>query len=140
MSEVRYLSMKDFPAEVPDQDLFYHNRRTLLKDKKFPCAAPECDSLQHDLEVYHIANWCGYEHYDYNKLRQFLKIIDPYGFSREIEGPIESIHDLRNLIVLCRRCHRERPYAISKVPFPEFVMQAVAKKGIMFEPQYHGRP
>lgn len=135
MSEVQYVPLNEYHSldEIPDKHLYHRHRQLLLDERQFPCAAPSCNSTEH-LGVFHIANWCGGKWYDYDKLKEFLSFIDPYGFSREMrDEPITSIHDLRNLIVLCKRCHSERPFALTKVPFPQFVMQAVAKKGISFE-------
>lgn len=118
-----------------ESSLFKKNKRLLVEEHGFGCAAPACGS--HDkLEVHHIAEWCGATWYDFDLLKEFLHYIDPYGFSKAYaRKPLESVDDIRNLIVLCARCHRERPFAIHKVPFPQFVMQAVVKSGHSFESQ-----
>jgi hypothetical protein len=124
--------------EIPGHDrrveseLFHKNKRLLVHEHDLACFNPSCGSRE-NREVHHWAEWCGEAWYDMDKLKRFLMGHDVYGFSKMYaDRPIESVDDIRNLVVLCSRCHREDPFAIHHAPFPQHIQQAIVKDGHSF--------
>ena len=121
-------------AERKESALFSKNKRLLVKEHDLPCFNPSCKSPKEHREVHHWAEWCGEPWYDFDKLKKFLMGHDVYGFSKMYHDlPITSVDDIRNLVVLCAKCHREDPFAIHRAPWPQHVQQAVVKDGHSFE-------
>ena len=120
-------------AHRTESSLFRKNKKLLVKDHDLPCAAPHCKSKE-KREVHHLAEWCGEPWYNMSWLKEVLMKFDVYGFSKMYaHEPIESVDDIRNLIVLCAKCHREDPFSIHYVPFPQWVQQAIVERGHSFE-------
>lgn len=119
-----------------ESQLFKKNRRLLVHDHDLPCWA--CDATD-ELQVHHLVEWATWNWVDPEKMREKLRAIDPYGFSKMYaKKAIESPDDIRNLIVLCQPCHTGKGKGIHYVPLPIWLPQAVVQDGHSFEsPELH---
>lgn len=65
-------------------------------------------------EAHHFgAEWCEWDGADPLRVLAFVELLDPYGYAVKMKGqPLTGADDIRNLLILCTRCHRGAP----KVP------------------------
>ena len=125
--------------EIPDHiartesELFAKNKRLLVHEHDLPCIVPACKTPKENREVHHLCEWSGAPWYDFEYMKILLMQFDVYGFSKMYhDQPIISVDDLRNLAVICSQHHRTAPFAIHRVPFPQWVQEAVVKDGHSF--------
>lgn len=107
---------------------FEANRRQLIQKLQTPCFS--CGSTEH-LEVHHwVTEWALAEDADWNKVFKLVHHFDIYGFAAQLgDKPISGPDDIRNLVVLCVKCHRGAGVGIHLVPFPMWIGQVMAKDG-----------
>lgn len=104
----------------------------LKKDGNYHCAVTgETENIQ----VHHIAEFSLANAVDYDKLKSFLMIFDPFGYSKKlIDKPITSIDDIRNLLPLAARLHNNvnetagNGIGIHNCSFPTWVSEVVCPK------------
>lgn len=87
-----------------------------------------------DLEIHHvIVEWSEWNNADPIKVLRAMHAFDPYGFSEDAAkhgDPLPtSADDLRNLLPLCRTCHRGACMGIHQVPLPFWFANMVRKEG-----------
>lgn len=111
---------------------FNRSIRQLKKDGNYKC--PVTGRTQ-NLQVHHIAEFSLENIIDYDILKAFLMIIDPFGYSRKMQDiPITQIDDIRNLIPLATELHNNinnkegNGTGIHNMTFPAWVAQIVCSK------------
>ena len=107
---------------------FAANKRMLVQKLDTPCFS--CGSKA-DREVHHfVTEWALADSADWDKVFRLVHHFDIYGFAAQLgDKPIASPDDIRNLVVLCQKCHRGRGFGIHLVPFPDWIGQVMAKDG-----------
>jgi len=122
-----------------DETTFRHNVNQLKKDGHYKCFVT---GATEKLEVHHIAEFSQANNVDLEKLKAFLLVFDPYGYSKAMaDEPIESIDDIRNMIVIDKDHHTgvnpvaKNGIGIHRTSFPTWVAQVVSKDGANPVPQ-----
>lgn len=106
--------------------LFVKNRDYLIDDLKTTCWI--CESNK-NLEAHHLHEWSLWNLLDQDKVLETLRLIDPYGFTRKDPNtPIESPDDLRNLMILCRECHRGKFKGVHDLTFAIWLARRSVKE------------
>lgn len=107
---------------------FAANRRQLIQKLDTPCFS--CGSKE-GREVHHfVTEWALSEIADWDKVFKLVHHFDIYGFAAQLgDKPITSPDDIRNLVVVCVKCHRGAGMGIHLVPFPDWIGQVMAKDG-----------
>jgi len=120
----------DLPArEVRvDSAEFNRNKHMLVKRLDVPCWI--CGSRE-KREVHHLHEHAMAPSLDFDKVADTLMAIDVYGYSHQLEGkPIESMDDIRNLIVLCEDHHRTQGTGVHASTFDLWLAQRAARDGV----------
>ena len=112
---------------------FRKNKERLRADGHFKCWV--CGTTN-DLQVHHMAEWMFANLVDFGKVKSFVEEWDVYGYGRLLKNKeIETVDDLRCLIVLCQHHHTGVDHAdensgtgIHKLTFPAFLIQKLAKE------------
>jgi len=111
-----------------DASEFRRSVKKLKQDNLYRCFV--CNS-QERLQVHHIAEFSLANVINYEKLKKFLLCFDPYGYSGKIKNvPLESVDDIRNLLVLCQEHHNNvnklgTGTGIHNLSFPSWTIQCV---------------
>lgn len=107
---------------------FRKNKKRLKQDGHYKCWV--CETKK-DLQVHHFGcEWSLENVCDFGKLKGFVEEWDPYGYGKLLKNkPIDTVDDIRNMIVLCREHHIEQVNGIHQTTFPIWVIQKLAKKG-----------
>ena len=106
---------------------FRDNKHILVKKLRLGCWV--CGTRE-KLEVHHLHEWALWPKLDAEKVLEFLRCFDPYGFSRHMgEAPVESPDDIRNLLVLCEEHHRGVDTGVHKLTYPIWLPQRAVKPG-----------
>lgn len=115
-------------AQRTESPEFAANKRTLVTKLDTPCFC--CGGKDHR-EVHHfIIEWAEWDFADPAKVLIAAHRLDIYGYAGQLgDKPIESPDDIRNLVVICAKCHRGRGTGIHLVPFPNWIAQVVARDG-----------
>ena len=112
--------------ERVESELFKDNKKRLKREQK-GCLI--CGSTE-DLEVHHFI--CAYamqKEVDYTLLKAMCERFDVYGYASAMqEEPIQSVDDIRNLVLLCEGHHKRADHGIHNVPFGNWIMQSVRGK------------
>lgn len=120
----------EYPEHVQrtESTEFAANKRQLIVKLDTPCFS--CGSKQ-DREVHHfITEWALADDADWDKVFKLAHHFDIYGFAAQLgDKPITSPDDIRNLVVICAKCHRGAGFGIHLVPFPFWIGQVMAKDG-----------
>lgn len=107
---------------------FRANKRRLVTQLDAPCWT--CSSRE-GREVHHIHEWSLWEALDPKKVLDTLHAFDPYGYTHAAgDKPIESPDDIRNLVVLCEKCHRGENQGVHDLTMPIWVAQRAVKDGM----------
>ncbi len=116
-------------AQRTESAEFSQNKRTLVHKLNTPCFC--CEGLE-NREVHHwCIEWAEWENADPTKVLRKMHQMDIYGYAALYgDKPVESPDDIRNLVVICAKCHRGKGTGIHLVPFPNWISQVVAKKGV----------
>lgn len=131
-----------FPEHVQrsESPLFTNNKHMLVKEMKLPCfkcnlkhaGNPPQEAFEH-LEVHHwLVEWASFNAIEPQRAQQLLDsgFFDPYGFAAKMKGqPFESPDDLRNLVVLCAKHHRDPHVGIHHATMPEWLSDLLTKEG-----------
>ncbi len=120
------VEITDDPAhdERTETEEFESNRKKLISMgiTCFSCGSKE------KLEAHHIVEWAYFNKISKRKMKKLLRVFDPYGYSQKlIKTTIKDPDDIRNLIILCKKCHRLKYTGIHEVSFPAWVAQACAR-------------
>lgn len=115
-------------AQRTESPEFAANKRTLVTKLDTPCF---CCGGKENREVHHfIIEWAEWDFADPAKVLIAAHRLDIYGYAGQLgDKPIESPDDIRNLVVICAKCHRGRGTGIHLVPFPNWIAQVVARDG-----------
>lgn len=115
-------------AQRTESPEFAANKRTLVTKLDTPCF---CCGGKENREVHHfIIEWAEWDFADPAKVLTAAHRFDIYGYAGQLgDKPILSPDDIRNLVVICAKCHRGRGTGIHLVPFPNWIAQVVAKDG-----------
>lgn len=115
-----------------ESEEFRQSKERLKQDGHYHCWV--CNSTE-DLQVHHLGcEWSLQNVCSFEKLKEFLLEWDVYGYSRLLKNkPIESVDDIRNMLVLCREHHLSgdkdgASNGIHNITFPVWVMQKLAKQ------------
>lgn len=116
-------------AQRTESAEFAANKRTLVTKLDTPCFS--CGGKDHR-EVHHmVIEWAEWANADPAKVLQKCHQIDIYGYAAQLgDKPIASPDDIRNLVVICAKCHRGAGTGIHLVPFPNWISQVVARDGV----------
>lgn len=129
ISEIMYYPEHDKRHETEE---YRKSREELVS--KYGCYV--CGTKE-DLEAHHYG--CEYSEWNAcsaDKLKDFLMTFDVYGYSATLKDkPIESVDDIRNLMVLCSRHHRHKRHGIHAMTFPFWIMQYVKKDSFHLIPK-----
>ena len=108
---------------------FRKSKERLKEDLHYKCWI--CGCIEH-LEAHHFAcEWALVEDVDFDKLKAFVEEWDPYGYGKLLKNkPIESVDDIRNMLVLCESHHRKPEDGIHETTFPVWIIQKLAKEGV----------
>lgn len=121
----------EYPAHAQRSESpeFAANKRQLVTKLDTPCFSCGCKT---DREVHHLLiEWAEAEFADWEKVAKLAHHFDIYGFAAQLgDKPITTPDDIRNLVVICARCHRGAGTGIHLVPFPNWISQAAAKDGV----------
>lgn len=116
---------------------FRSAKERLRQDGHYQCWVASCRSTEH-LQVHHLgAEWMFANVVDFERLKAFLEAFDPYGYSKLLRNkPIESVDDIRNMLVLCQPHHTGVDHedgnggtGIHSVTFPTWASQCVTVDG-----------
>lgn len=128
--------------ERTESNEFHKSKNRLREDGHFHCWI--CGT-EEKLEVHHfIAEWSLADYVDFKKMKDFCENEwDPYGYGRLLKNtPINSVDDIRNMLVLCEQHHvgvNDDNYktgtGIHSLSFPIFIIQKVCKEGCNPVPQ-----
>lgn len=115
-------------AQRTESAEFAANKRQLVTKLDTPCFS--CGSKE-KREVHHfITEWALAQIADWDKVFKLVHHFDIYGFAAQLgDKPITSPDDIRNLVVVCEKCHRGAGLGIHLVPFPDWIGQVMAKDG-----------
>ncbi|MCL6443638.1 MAG: hypothetical protein K6T83_09315 [Alicyclobacillus sp.] len=125
-----------------ESELFRRNKHLLVHEMNLPCfkcamkAWPDKPPPEayEGREVHHyIVEWSKEKAVDLQKLQHLFDsgFFDPYGFSAKMRGQsVESVDDIRNLVILCSRHHRGKGIGIHNSTAPEWLSDLVAKDGV----------
>jgi len=94
-------------AERAESEEFRHNKALLVA--QHPGCWFNTDLCERDapIEAHHVVEWSMWPKVDPVRLKALLLAFDPYGYSMRLAAqPIVTVDDVRNLILLCERCHR----------------------------------
>lgn len=114
---------------------FMKSKEKLKEDGHYQCWV--CGSTK-NLQVHHYAaEWSLADCVDFNKLKAFCEEWDPYGYGKLLKDtPINSVDDIRNLLVLCQAHHtgvnhenENSGTGIHSLSFSAFIIQKIAKDG-----------
>lgn len=116
-------------AQRTESPEFAANKRTLVTKLDTPCFC--CGGKEHR-EVHHfICEYAEADWADWDKVFKLVHHFDIYGFAAQLgDKPITSPDDIRNLVVICAKCHRGRGTGIHLVPFPNWIAQVMVRDGI----------
>jgi hypothetical protein len=116
-------------AQRTESAEFAMNKRTLVTKLDTPCFC--CGGKDHR-EVHHwCIEWAEWANADPAKVHQKIHQMDIYGYAAQFgDKPITSPDDIRNLVVICAKCHRGAGLGIHLVPFPNWISQVVARDGV----------
>lgn len=109
-----------------ESNLFRANRAKLKAEQGgcFICGSTE------DLEVHHFV--CAYakrQNVDFNLLKAACESFDVYGYAAAMHTvPMDSVDDIRNLVLLCEGHHKRIDHGIHNVPFGDWIIQKVRGK------------
>lgn len=121
----------EYPAHVArtESPEFAANKRTLVTKLDTPCL---CCRGKTAREVHHfVIEWAEWENADPAKVLEMCHRLDVYGYAAQLgDKPIASPDDIRNLVVICAKCHRGAGTGIHLVPMPNWISQVVAKDGV----------
>lgn len=128
-------------SQRTESELFKKNKDKLIKELNLPCF--KCASKSNSIlpseayehrEVHHwLVEWATFNAVDPKKVQHLLDsgFFDPYGFAVKMKGEsFESPDDIRNLLVLCAKHHRESGVGIHHSSAPEWLSDLVAKDGV----------
>lgn len=122
----------EYPAHPPRSESaeFALNKRQLVTKLDTPCF---CCGGKDQREVHHFCiEWAEADFADWVKVAKAVHHFDIYGFAAQLgDKPITSPDDIRNLVVICAKCHRGAGTGIHLVPFPNWISQAVARDGVV---------
>ncbi|MHB1654117.1 MAG: hypothetical protein ACYCVD_16825 [Desulfitobacteriaceae bacterium] len=124
---------------------FRHSKERLKADGHYRCWVCGCTE---NLQVHHMAEWMFANVVDFAKLKPFVEEWDVYGYGRLLKNkPLNTVDDLRALIVLCQHHHTGVDHAdgnsgtgIHNITFPAWLMQKLAKSGKVPIPQDGDKP
>ena len=123
----------EYPEHEPrtESEEFRANKHKLVHEMNLPCW--KCGSKL-NLEVHHyIIEWSEWDSADPTKVLEAMKRFNAYGFQGD-DLP-KSPDDVRNLMVLCKNCHRGAGLGIHLVPVPFWFADMVRKDGeVVLEP------
>ena len=112
---------------------FLRSVARLKKDGHYKCWV---DGSTEDLQVHHFgAEWCLADDVDFDKLKEFCEIFDPYGYGQLLKNtPITSVDDVRNCLVLSQKYHTGGmtdgvANGIHNITFPAWISQKLSKVG-----------
>lgn len=118
-------------AERSESETFRHNK-AFLRQQHPGCwmQTDLCDAAA-PVEAHHIVEWCQWPNVDPDRLKLLLRTFDPYGYSAFYrDRPIASPDDIRNLILLCDRCHRERDLGAHDLTWPTLWARKARRVGV----------
>lgn len=123
-----------------DTTAFRHSVQRLKDDGHYQCFV---SGKRDNLQVHHICEFSLEHCFDFEKVKAFLLKHDIYGYSRLlVNTPIESVDDVRNLMVLNQDYHTgvdkengSSGIGIHDTTWPIFVAQCVCKDGFNPVPQ-----
>lgn len=123
----------DYPEHVARTESaeFAANKHRLVRKLGLPCW--KCGAKD-KLEVHHfVIEWSEWADADPAKVLTIMHKFDAYGFAADgmkSGDPLPtSPDDIRNLMVLCERCHRGAGLGIHLVPVPFWFADLVKKDG-----------
>jgi hypothetical protein len=110
---------------------FRHSVKRLKDDGHYKCWI--CGTTE-DLQVHHFGcEWSESNDCDMDELGQVLLALDVYGYNHADNSPIETVDDVRCMMVLCQTHHTGVDHVtktgtgIHNTPFPFWLMQRVGK-------------
>ncbi len=119
-----------------DSPEFVRNKHMLVKRLDVPCWI--CGSRE-AREVHHLHEHAMAPSLDFERVADTLMTFDPYGYSHQLVGkPVESMDDIRNLIVLCEEHHRGPGTGAHGATFDLWLAQRAAKDGVMVSRELTG--
>lgn len=106
---------------------FERNRKKLIQDGH-TCYICGCNE---GLEAHHyFAEWCLASEIDYDKLKEESERFDIHGYSSKMKDiPINSVDDIRNLMLLCKKHHTASLTGIHETVHPVWIAQKLVKNG-----------
>ena len=120
-------------AKRDESSRFKRSKARLRKDGHYQCWV--CGSTE-ELQVHHYGcSWSLSACCDFEKLKAFCEEWDVYGYGKLLKDkPMDSVDDIRNLLVLCREHHNSGASdgvanGIHNISFPAWVSQKVCIKG-----------
>lgn len=116
-----------------DTAAFRRSVKRLKDDRNYKCfVSGRTDNIQ----VHHIAEFSLENIVDFDKLKAFLLLFDPLGYSAKMKDePLTSIDDPRNLLPLNEEYHDNindkvgNGIGVHNITFPAWVAQVVCKAG-----------
>ncbi len=110
---------------------FRASKRRLKQDGHYHCYV--CGN-EKKLQVHHYgAEWSLENNVDFGKLKEFVEEWDVYGYGRLLnKQPIETVDDIRNMMVLCQEHHTGgtkdgSANGIHNITFPAWISQKLDK-------------
>ena len=93
--------------ERSESEAFRHNKALLVAQHPGCWLHTDVCDPKAPIEAHHIVEWSEQPKVDFVRLKATLMAFDPYGYSLRLAAtPIETIDDIRNLVLFCDRCHR----------------------------------
>lgn len=116
-------------AKRKESKEFRASKKRLKQDGHYKCWA--CGGTN-KLQVHHYGGeWSLESDIDMNLLKEFLAEWDVYGYSRLMRNlPLETVDDVRNMMVLCQKHHTGKEHGIHEITFPIWITQRIEKAGV----------
>lgn len=124
-----------YPAhkERKESAEFNRSKKKLKKDGHYKCFICNCTE---NLEVHHTFGFAFAEAFDFKEVKDTLILLDFYGYSEKMKHiPFTSIDDIRNMLVLCKKHHRDEYCGIHEINFGLWISQRCVKDGMITVPQ-----
>lgn len=128
-------------AQRTESTLFRQNKHRLVHEMNLPCfkcavkhsGSPPPEAYEHREVHHYLCEWSAFNAVDPTKVQHLLDsgFFDPYGFAAQMKGqPFESPDDIRNLLVLCEKHHRDGSVGIHHSTTPEWLSDMTAHDGV----------
>ena len=117
-------------AERAESEEFRHNKALLMAQHQGCWFNTDLCERDAPIEAHHVVEWSMWPKVDPVRLKALLLAFDPYGYSMRLAAqPITTVDDIRNLVLLCERCHRGIGHGGHHLTAPTWFAQKARRAG-----------